>query len=204
MTPRIKLAQMSGGLDLETAIPKEFGSWKMDKNGSAAIINPQTEQLLKATYNQTLTRTFVNIQGVRMMVSIAYGEDQTDTGTEIHHPEICYPAQGFQLTSQSYETIQTNFGDVRVKRLNTRLGTNRVEPVTYWIVIGREIALTGMEKRLSELRHGLRGEIVDGLLFRLSTIDANTSRAYGQHDLFSRELLAAVQPDMRKRLFGLN
>jgi EpsI family protein len=203
MTPRIKLAQLNGGLNLEAAIPREFGEWKMDQRGYGGIVNPQTEQLLKATYNQILTRTYVNQAGARVMLSIAYGEDQTDTGTELHHPEICYPAQGFQLTGQSYAEIPTPYGKLRTKRLDTSLGASRPEPVTYWIVVGREVALTGSEKRLAELRHGLRGEVVDGLLFRISTIDGDKIRAYSQHTQFTMALLAAVRPEIRVRLAGL-
>jgi EpsI family protein len=83
------------------------------------------------------------------------------------------------------------------------MGTTRIEPVTYWIVIGREIALTGLEKRLAELRHSLRGEIVDGVLFRVSTIDANTQRAYEIQDNFVNNLLSSLKPDTRPRLAGL-
>jgi EpsI family protein len=204
MTPHIRLAQLNGGLNLETSIPLEFGEWKMDQRGYSGIVNPQTEQLIKATYSQTLTRTYVNQAGARVMLSIAYGEDQTDTGNELHHPEICYPAQGFQLTGQSYANLQTPYGELRLKRLDTRMGNNRIEPVSYWIVIGRHIALTGYEKRIAEMKHSLKGEIVDGVLFRVSTIDSDSSRAHHIQDRFITDLLARLQPEHRLRLSGLN
>jgi EpsI family protein len=202
LVPHIRLAEKNGVINLETMVPKKFGTWHIDPRQLASVVNPQTEQLLKATYNQILTRTYINDQGTRMMLSIAYGEDQTDSGNEVHHPEICYPAQGFQLRSQQRDQVPTPFGNLPVNRLETKLGTQRNEPVTYWITIGNRIALTGYEKKMAELSHGLQGEIVDGLLFRVSSIDANSKIAFANHDTFITELLQASTQEARARLIG--
>jgi len=42
------------------------------------IANPEQEAQINKIYNQTLTRTYVNPTGERIMLSIAYGGDQTD------------------------------------------------------------------------------------------------------------------------------
>jgi hypothetical protein len=63
--------------------------------------------------------------------------------------------------------------------------------------------MTMWERKLSELRHGLKGEIVDGLLFRVSNIDADTAAAFQLQDRFIQELIAAMTPDARRQLVGL-
>jgi EpsI family protein len=204
MTPHIKLAQLNGGLNLEAALPKTFANWQTDTNNNAGVINPQTDQLLKATYSQTLSRVYVNEVGQRLMLSIAYGEDQTDGANEIHHPEVCYPAQGFSVLDQRSTDIPTGRGTIRATRLVTNLGRTRVEPVTYWIVIGNEIALNAREKKMAELRHGLRGEIVDGTLFRTSTIDADINRSFAVQEQFTSALVEALAASDRKRLTALD
>jgi EpsI family protein len=202
LTPTVKLAEKYGRLDLETAIPIEFNGWRMDQRGQASIINPQTEQLLKATYSQTLSRTYQDNTGNRMMLSIAYGEDQTNSGSEIHHPEICYPAQGFEIRSQRPDQVATSYGRIPVKRLETYMGTQRVEPVTYWITIGDKIALTGFDKKIVEISHGMRGEIIDGLLFRVSNISTSSAAAYEHQDEFINDLLKSTSENIRQRLIG--
>jgi EpsI family protein len=107
------------------------------------------------------------------------------------------------LTGQATTSLATPFGDLRMKRLNTQMGRDRVEPVTYWIVIGQHVALNGYEKRVAELKHSLKGEIVDGVLFRISTIDSNTARAHAIQDGFTKDLLHHLAPENRLRLSGL-
>jgi hypothetical protein len=69
--------------------------------------------------------------------------------------------------------------------------------------MGDQAVKTAWDKRLTEVRLGLTGQVPDGLLFRVSSIDPETSRAYGAHDAFVSDLLNAVSPADRKRLSGL-
>lgn len=204
MRPTRKLAVVRGPIDLEHMIPTAFGDWRVDTRSQGSIVNPQTQALLDTTYNQILTRTYTDAAGTRLMLSIAYGEDQTDSGVELHHPEVCYPAQGFRLIAQHTGTIHVLQGDIPVKRLETVLANQRFEPVTYWIMIGDVIALSGWEKKKAEWRHGLKGELADGLLFRVSTIDADSSRAFDTQDRFVAALVDRLSPSHRARLAGLN
>jgi len=49
----------------------------------------------------------------------------------------------------------------------------------------------------------LTGQIPDGLLFRVSSIDPDTARAYTMQDQFIADLLKAVNDKDRKRISGL-
>ncbi|MCP2821205.1 EpsI family protein, partial [Salmonella enterica subsp. enterica serovar Typhimurium] len=80
---------------------------------------------------------------------------------------------GFQVTSNRKGTLDTGLGLIPVRRLETHLSQNRFEPITYWTTIGSQALIGGATKKLAEMRYGLKGEIPDGLLFRISSIDRN-------------------------------
>jgi EpsI family protein len=186
---------------LSDLIPSSFGIWSRQAD-TLAVVNPQTQQLIDKLYSQTLSRTYANSQGYRIMLSIAYGSDQRG-GLQAHLPEVCYPAQGFVLRGQSEGRLETPQGVIPVTRLKTELGT-RAEPVTYWLTMGEQAMTTRsrMEKRMVELRYALTGTVPDGLLFRLSSIDGNPDLAYAAHDDFARALLSTMSPKDRSRVAG--
>lgn len=202
MTPTKRLTDLRGKPDFETLLPKQFGDWREEKLSFATIINPQQEEMLKRIYTQTVNRNFVNSKGQRVMVSLAYGEDQRD-GMQLHYPEVCYPAQGFQMKSQQRGLLEVSPGhQIQVKRLATQLGTSRRESVTYWTLLGDETFSGGTAKKLAEMHYGLSGYIADGLLFRVSSIEADPKEGYALHEAFTREMMAAVAPATRTRLIG--
>jgi len=202
ITPTHRLAALHGAMDLEAFVPKQFGDWQQDVSTFSGIVNPQQEAQLKALYSQTLSRTYFNSRGQRVMLSIAYGEDQRDA-MQLHYPEVCYPAQGFQLKSKRIDTIAVNAGQIPVRRLETTFGGQRYEPVTYWTVIGDKATLGGLDKKLIEIGFGMKGVIVDGLLFRVSSIDRDTEAAFKLQDVFVNDLVSAMTPAHRLRLAGL-
>ncbi len=200
--PSTTSEQRKPGLQLETAVPQQFGSWRLDRSHAAQVVNPQTQQLLDKLYGQVLARTYVNQQGYRIMLSLAYGSDQRGA-LQAHKPEVCYVAQGFTLLSNSKSDITTPYGQILGRRVSTQLG-GRLEPVTYWFTLGDQTVRNRFERRIAEVRAGLTGQIPDGLLFRVSSLDADPSHAYVQQDQFVADLLAAVAPPDRIRLSGIS
>ena len=189
------------GIQLETAVPQQFGAWRLDGSQAAQVVNPQTQQLLDKLYGQVLARTYVNERGYRIMLSLAYGSDQRGA-LQAHKPEVCYVAQGFTLLSNSKSDIATPFGQILGRRVSTQLG-GRLEPVTYWFTLGDQTVRNRFERRMAEVRAGLTGQIPDGLLFRVSSLDADPAQAYAEQDQFVADLLTAVAPPDRIRLSGL-
>jgi EpsI family protein len=185
---------------LEDMVPKNFGDWHAVPEATQ-VVNPQTKELLDKLYSQLLSRTYVNSKGYRVMLSLAYGDQQRGE-LQAHKPETCYPAQGFKLLSNVESTVKTPYGDIAARRLNTVLGP-RQEPITYWFTVGDTRVKNVVEQRIVEVKLGLTGQIPDGLLFRVSSIDDKTARAYPLHDAFVADLLKAVSPIDRKRLSGL-
>lgn len=201
LKPTQKIADIGPRIDLEVMIPKQFGDWTMDTTIAPLIANPEQEALIKKIYSQTLSRTYVNSSGDRIMLSIAYGGDQTDY-MSVHKPEVCYPAQGFQILKNAADTFSTGEGDIPVKRLVATQG-QRIEPITYWTTVGDTVAgVSGLKWKLNVLKYGLTGKIPDGLLFRISSIEADDAKAYKTQDAFARDLLKAMSPSGRERIIG--
>ncbi len=202
--PSAKVSDERPAVSLESIIPKQFGDWREAPKGHVQVVNPQTQELLDKLYSEIVTRIYVNAGGYRVMLSLAYGSDQRGA-LQAHKPEVCYPAQGFVLKNNEAGLLATSFGEISVRRLFTTMGA-RQEPVTYWFTLGDKMVegRSQVYKRIMEVSYGLTGRIPDGMLFRISSIDPDQSRAYGMQQQFVDQLLNAVSPAERKRLSGLH
>ncbi len=199
MKPTLMLADSKAKIDLATMIPKQFGNWKIDDKIIPIQVDPQQLAQLDRIYNQTLARTFINQKGDRVMLSIAYGGDQSDS-MQVHKPEVCYTSQGFQMLTLVPGVFDTGFGNIPVKRLLAVKGT-RIEPIIYWMTIGETITNSSFEWKLAQIQYGLTGKIPDGMIFRVSSL-GDQSTAYAIQEDFIRVLLKVLSPDNRKRLIG--
>jgi len=191
----------AASFSLESIVPRSFGDWAELREQNLQVINPQTQELLDKIYSQVLTRTYANKDGYRIMVSLAYGDDQRG-GLQAHRPEVCYPAQGFKLGKVEDGALPTAFGNIEVRRLTTSLDV-RNEPVTYWLTVGDQIIRSQFDKRIAEIRLGLTGQIPDGLLFRVSSIDNDAARGFQMQQKFVADMMSAVPSTARKQLSGL-
>lgn len=198
--PRRQLADEIGIPDLPSLFPKRFGNWREDTSIPVILPSPDVQALLDRIYNQVLARTYVNAEGQRIMLSVAYGGDQSD-GTSAHRPEVCYPAQGFAIRANRADTLVVGSRKIAVRRLMSELGSRR-EPITYWIVVGDEVVTTGVGQKLAQLRYGLRGIIADGLLVRISNIDPDMANGYRLHDRFVADLRGSMDSVASVRVFG--
>lgn len=201
MKPSQRMAEHTATLDLETVVPREFGDWRIDPRIVPVQVSPEVRAQLDEIYNQTLARTYVNTAGDRIMLSIAYGADQSGDATQVHRPEFCYTAQGFQIVRNSVNRMVTRFGELSVRRLVAVSGL-RNEPITYWVTVGETAALPGLSRKLAQLRYGLTGQVPDGMLVRVSSISQDTDAAYEIQDRFVEQLLEAVADDYRMRIAG--
>ena len=192
-------------IDLAHALPQAFGHWHDDPSAMVGVIvNPQQEEVLNRIYSQQLTRTYVSDRGERVMVALAYGADQSKReGLQLHYPEVCYPAQGFEVKTSRSGAIDFAAGRLPVRRLETVLSAERYEPVTYWTMTGDEATLGGWHKKAVEFRYSLKGQITDGLLFRISSIGRDSAAQFALQERFVRELVPALQPEDRLALTGL-
>lgn len=187
---------------MASAIPESFADWKMVPQQVGGIINPEVKQSLSKLYTQTLNRAYTNTDGVLIMLSISYGEDQSDAKS-VHYPEVCYSAQGYQVTTPVVGVLKTHQGLIRVKRLYAE-ANERAEPITYWTTVGHRVVVGPRESKIEQLSYGLRGQIPDGLLFRVSSLDKNKNHAYQMHETFVNDLLDVLPPHLLSKLAGIN
>ena len=201
ITPTRHVADQGPRVDLESMIPRHFGDWAVDESVAYQQVSPEVKAALDEIYTQVLTRTYVNRQGYRIMLSLPYGIDQSD-GLSAHDPEGCYPAQGFQVMSKSKAVLHTVAGDIPVRRMEASSGA-RHEPVTYWFTVGNQAVNNDWERKKVQMRYTLKGEIPDGMLFRVSSIDTDTQQAYRTQGEFVEALVKELSPESRTRVAGL-
>lgn len=201
LKPTTKLADIEPREKLAALVPMQFGDWHGVDTDSLVVADPQMLRTLQTIYTETLSRTYVDSKGRRLMLSIAYGDDQRD-GMNVHYPEVCYPAQGFQQKAESEAFVTTPHGPIHVKRLVMATGP-RMEPITYWTMVGKYQTGKGLQKKINEMRYSFSGLIPDGMLVRVSSITPAPDEAYRDHDAFIGALLGALSPQARLRLAGL-
>jgi EpsI family protein len=198
--PTLHLADQIGQPNLETLFPTEFGDWRIVTGQPLVLPSPDVQAALDVIYNQVLARTYVNAHDQTIMLTVAYGGDQSD-GTSAHRPEVCYPAQGFVITSNQAGSLRVGLREVPVRRLMAQRGP-RNEPVTYWVAVGNEVVTTGVGQKLAQMRYGLRGVIADGMLVRVSSIDADANQAHALQAGFLEALAQALDAKALNRVFG--
>jgi EpsI family protein len=197
--PTPKLVDKSLELDLENMIPKEFNDWRIDDSIPQVLPNPELLRTLRDTYSQTLSRTYINKNGQRLMLAIAYGG--TGKAMQYHRPDVCYPAQGFEVISKSHGILDTPLGSIPINRLYAKL-RDRDEPVTYWVTMGGKRTEYGLAMRLAQLKYGLTGVIPEGMLVRFSSIGSDVPKEYTTQDEFAKKMIQSMKPLDAARLTG--
>jgi EpsI family protein len=198
--PTKHLADLHPKVDLEQVFPAEFAGWRQDPNRPVTIVSPDQAELLKLLYAQIVSRTYLGPNGERIMLSVAYGGDQSEA-TRAHRPDVCYPVQGFQIISSENASVPVGSGELPVRHMFAKLG-QRHEPVTFWFVVGEYVAITSPQQKYAELRYSVRGLIPDGLLMRVSSIDLDPAAGYRLQNKFINDLYAAMRPEHRTLAFG--
>jgi EpsI family protein len=201
MRPTGSLADERTPIDLSSMVPTEFPGWREQLNLAVHIIDPEQQATIDRIYTQTLTRNYVDSSGYRIMLSIAYGKNQSDN-LQLHKPEVCYPAQGFKLENLARGPLELTGQSITATRMETHLG-QRFEPVTYWTVVGDHVTTSGIDKKVTEMRYGMRGSIPDGMLVRVSSIDRDTANAHRIQADFASAMVAAIAPEIRARFAGV-
>jgi EpsI family protein len=200
LKPTMHVADNGPKFNLKDIIPSHFGTWQTANDQSYQMIDPEVKAKQDKIYSQILTRNYINSQGYQVMLTITYGADQSDD-FGAHDPQVCYPANGFQITNSRKTILRTKYGDVPVRRIGAINGS-RHEPVTYWFTVGKYVVDDGLDRKLAQLRYAMKGEIPDGILFRVSSIDKDESIAFRAQQNFVNDLLQSLDSQGRKRLIG--
>jgi EpsI family protein len=201
MIPTHYMADDRERMELSEVVPREFGDWREEPSGAIVVADPTIEETMNKLYSEVLNRTFVDSQGNRVMLSIAYGKNQNSNSTAAHRPEFCYSAQGFLVERHGKRPLVLNDHEIPTARLVGKLA-ERIEPITYWVTLDDTPALPGLSRKLQQLKYGLQGKIADGMLVRLSTIGDAKETEFAIHDRFVREWRDATPVQFKARFFG--
>jgi len=185
---------------LEDQVPRHFGEWQALDEGLSQVVSPQVERRLEIFYADTLSRTYQNANGDRIMLSLAYGRIQ-NRELQVHKPEVCYVSQGFQIKGLQKADLDLGTTTLPTMRLIAVQGA-RHEPITYWIRSGDEVVRGWYEQNRARISAGFRGIINDGLLVRVSSISDDSARAFEVQERFIRDLLLAIQPAHQYMFLG--
>lgn len=201
MRPTATMADRLPPLILAQQVPTHFGDWSLDLSTVPIMPPPDVQAALDTMYSQWLARTYVNSRHERVMLSVAYSSDQGSEATQAHRPEFCYGAQGFAVSALGDTRIPIAGGALPVRRLLAVM-TGRTEPITYWTTVGTEVALPGLDRKLRQMRFGMRGEIPDGVLVRVSSLAGSVEQALALQQDFILALHAAMPTEPGARFFG--
>jgi EpsI family protein len=194
------LAQERASTPLEQLFPAQFGSWRLDPAASS-LIRPAFERARQfQMYDQVLERTYIDDQGHSIMLSVAYGRQQS-VGLQMHRPEVCYKAGGFKVQGVAQGQLKLSGRDLAVTRLLASM-EGRPEPITYWRLLGDDVVADETQFKLRQLSLGASGAIPDGMLVRVSSIDDDTSAAYKVHEGFVQAMAQNLNGPQRKRVLG--
>ena len=199
LRPTMILADELPLINLKNMVPNKFGDWEERFNASNQVINPK-QKMLDSIYKEVLSRTYVNSAGYQIMLSIAYGKNQSDA-VQLHKPEVCYPAEGFEVKGFQLGKLELLETVISAIRLETKIG-QRFEPLTYWTVVGDQISTGGINKKMIEISYAKKGYIADGMLVRVSSIDKSPPNAYAIQTAFSQAMSKAIAPEHRSRFAG--
>ncbi|HTV97460.1 MAG TPA: EpsI family protein [Steroidobacteraceae bacterium] len=194
--------------DLSRIIPLAFADWKYVPD--IALVIPAADaqddadpsSRLYGIYDQVIGRGYRNAAGATVMLLIAYGSAQ-DFKLKAHWPEFCYVAAGFRILAKSESAVPLS-GAERPLELTRLIAEreSRLEPVSYWMRVGREISHGIIDRQWIRLKYALRGAVPDGVLIRTSTVGLTAQASFELQDRFIRDLLAAVPRGDRAFFLG--
>jgi EpsI family protein len=200
LRPRNRLALL-GTAKIEAVTPKKFGQWAEMPLGE--VVLPRDDGSLSAQlYSQVLSRVYVN-QGSQaiIMLALAYGDTQSDL-LQLHRPENCYPAFGFQLSSFHRDRVPLPRAQSIGTSSMVASSPDRTEAVTYWTRLGEYLPTTQTEQRVDKLRTALAGTIPDGMLVRCSALGDSVDENFNVNRHFLKDLVLAIEPGHRPAFIG--
>ena len=186
--------------DLAALFPRRIGAWREDARATGIVPLPEQDGRAYGLYDALLERVFTNAQGQRMMLSVAYGSDQSPN-LQLHRPEACYAAAGFAVSGIQSAEIVVAGRPLPVERLLAETPT-RSEPATYWMVLGGQVVSGHVTRKLHLLLAGMRREHPAGLLVRVSSIDADAAAAQRRQAQFIDEMVLAMDSTARRFTVG--
>lgn len=200
LKPRQRQNLLSGAR-MADILPLTFGTWSAES--ADGLVQPKSEDELAAQlYSEMVGRIYSDsATGEQVMMLVAYGDTQSDL-LQLHRPEACYPAVGFNLVESKVSRVQLKSDVALPVRRVVATAPSRQENIVYWARIGDYLPASSNEQREVRLRTAMAGYVPDGVLVRFSAVGEDAVRSFAVIDRFIPTLLDAVATNKRKALVG--
>lgn len=183
-----------GKQKLESVIPNKIGRWNYVS--SSGLVVPPEDQMIRALYSQLVTRVYSDGSGPPIMLLVAQSATQTGI-LQIHRPEICYTAGGYQLSAIEPHVVGLPWGALPTLSMSAT-SDSRTEQLVYWTRIGDRLPKSWREQRMVVAMDNLRRIIPDAIMVRVSTFGNDKARALASMDEFIVSLMNSVSPQVRR------
>jgi EpsI family protein len=181
---------------LDDVVPKTIGPWKFV--AASGLVVPPNDQLSRALYSNLMTRVYSDGQSPPVMLLIAQSGSQTGV-LQIHRPETCYTAGGYQISAVSPLSIQVGSRVVPANGIDAT-ADGLTEHVIYWTRIGDRMPASWKQQRIATAEQNLRGILPDAILVRVSTVRNDAEGARATLQSFVRAMIDAVPASRRSVL----
>ncbi len=200
-TPTDYLADIKHRETLNNYVEPQLDDWQLDRGSRVLVTNAVLDEKLESAYSDLLSETYRNADNKKVMLSVAYSDNQRN-GLAVHSPEACYPAQGFKILERKQFPMTLNDGkQITVRYMKTQRG-NRIEPLVYWTIAGEHLYRNNLEKKQLAIEYAMDNIIPDGLIFRVSTIEADEKVALAAITDFIRDFHDSLAETEQPRFFG--
>jgi len=184
-----------GNNKLERILPEAIGRWKFVS--ASGLVVPTEDQLALTLYSQQLTRVYWDGKGPAIMLLIAAGNNQTGF-LQVHRPEACYSAAGFELGVAQPYSIPIGGGRSIIANKLVASREGQSEWMLYWTRVGSQIPVTWTKQRLAIAADNLRQIIPDAMLIRASITMPDGEEAQRVLGEFIQAMIASVAPPLRR------
>ena len=186
------------GFDPASVLPQQVGDWQAV--APEEVILPSPDQLTDRVYDEMAIRAFVHPDQPPITLVMAYGARQ-DYTFQLHRPEICYVASGFEVLDMEERHLPIAARPVPGNIMLAERGSRR-EAVLYWTRIGDTFAQSLWQQRLAVAQGISRWKVDEGVLLRLSMPANSYDSAIPALTDFARQLVALSGPRGRQVLLG--
>mgnify|MGYP002336051200 CR=1 FL=1 len=179
---------------LENLLPQKIGRWTYVS--SSGLVVPPEDQMSRALYSQLVTRVYSDDSGPPIMLLVAQSATQTGI-LQIHRPEICYTAGGYQLSAIEPHMVELPGGEIPTLSMSAT-SNERTEQLVYWTRIGNHLPRSWREQRLAVAMDNLKRINPDAIMVRVSTYGTDKAQALASVDEFIVAMLGSMSPQARR------
>jgi len=200
LRPRRRLSFL-GATTFDSITPWRIGEWSGRPASDIAAVSPPGSLAAKL-YGEIVQRSYLHGGAdADIMMLLAHGDSQTND-LQLHRPEVCYPAFGFDLSHDGPVVVPIgNRVSLPARRLVADQPGRR-ENIVYWTRLGDYLPDSASKQRLDRLKTSMEGIVADGLLARFSIVGPDPSRSFYVLSEFIRTLLLTVNPTHRPAFVG--